>query len=357
MTRAGSGNIRVLVVDDSALARKILCDGLNECDGIEVVGAAHDPYEARDLIVKLDPDVITLDVEMPKMDGVEFLRRLMPQYPKPVVMVSSLTTRGGEIAMQALEAGAVDLVLKPTSQVERGLEAMLLELSTKVRIASTANVSEWKNRRPPKPRASPVASAGALAVTTDKVVVIGASTGGTEAIRAVLSGLPITCPGVVIVQHMPAVFTKIYADNLNKDLRLHVKQAESGDRVLAGRVFIAPGDLQMRITRSGGQYRLQCEDGPKVCGHRPSVEVLMQSAAKSLGSNAVGVMLTGMGRDGADGLLAMRKAGARTFAQDEATSVVFGMPREAHLNGGAERLVPLRDMAGTIMGALGKMAA
>lgn len=350
-----SRKIRVLVVDDSALVRKILVDGLSKAADLEVLGAARDPYEARDMIVQLKPDVLTLDVEMPKMDGVEFLRRLMPQYPLPVVMVSSLTSKGGQIAVDALGAGAVDLVLKPTTDLNRGLDAMMVELTTKIRIASVANVSAWKNR--------PIASVAAqkkitaLAVSTDKVIVIGASTGGTEAIRAIVTQLPVSCPGVVVVQHMPAGFTKIYADNLNRETRVQVKQADTGDRVLPGRVYIAPGDFQMRITRSGGQYKLYCEPGDKVCGHRPSVEVLMRSAAQHVGANAVGVMLTGMGRDGADGLLAMREAGARTFAQDEASSVVFGMPKEAFANGGAEKLVPLSDMANTILGAVSKMAA
>ncbi|MEE9386873.1 MAG: chemotaxis response regulator protein-glutamate methylesterase [Nannocystaceae bacterium] len=349
--------IRVLIVDDSALVRQILSDGLSKVDDIEIVGAARDPYEARDLIVQTNPDVITLDVEMPKMDGVEFLRRLMPQYPTPVVMVSSLTPKGAQIAVQALEAGAVDLVLKPTTNLRHGLKSMLVELTTKIRIAATANVSAWKNRGVRSGRAVARSSSGALAVSTDKVIVIGASTGGTEAIRSVISNLPITCPGVVIVQHMPVGFTKIYADSLNKEVRLHVKQAATGDRVLPGRVFIAAGDEHMRILRSGGHYLLRCEGGDKVCGHRPSVEVLMQSAAKCLGSNAIAVMLTGMGRDGADGMLAMRTAGARTFAQDEASCVVFGMPNEAHKNGGAEKLVPLGEIPARIMGALSKMAA
>ena len=344
--------IKVLVVDDSALVRSILADGLAKDPGIEVVGTAPDPYVARDKIVELRPDVLTLDVEMPRMDGVEFLRRLMPQYPLPVVMVSALTQRGKRITIEALEAGAVDFVTKPSTDVARGLTAMLDDLRHKVKEASRANVSHWKKDVYRRPSQGVVPGSRALAESTDKVVAIGASTGGTEAIKRVLARLPGATPGIVIVQHMPAGFTKTFADRLNDLCALDVKEASTGDRVRMGAALVAPGDKQMRVERSGGIYQVRCEDGEKVSGHRPSVDVLMNSVAESVGRNAVGVMLTGMGSDGAAGMLAMRKAGARTMAQDEASSVVFGMPKMAYEKGGAERLVALDDMASEIVKAL-----
>ncbi|MBN2802635.1 MAG: chemotaxis response regulator protein-glutamate methylesterase [Deltaproteobacteria bacterium] len=344
--------IKVLIVDDSAMVRQILKDGLSRDEGIEVVGAAPDVFAARDMIVRLKPDVLTLDVEMPKMDGVEFLRRLMPQYPIPVVMVSSLTVKGKKITMDALEAGAIDFVSKPTSDVARGLSGMLSELRTKIKIASTANVSHWKNKRVQK-AVRTVESSSSLAESTDKVIVIGASTGGTEAIREVIERFPRNTPGVVIVQHMPGGFTKVFSDRMNSLCQMEVKEAENDDRVLQGRVLIAPGgERQMTIVRSGGVYRVKLEEGEKVCGHRPSVEVLMQSAALSVGSNAIGVMLTGMGHDGADGMVAMRRAGARTLAQDEASCIVYGMPKEAYERGGAETLVPLNNIASHVISIL-----
>ncbi|MDY7001638.1 MAG: chemotaxis response regulator protein-glutamate methylesterase [Thermodesulfobacteriota bacterium] len=345
--------IRVLVVDDSALVRDILSQGLGADPGIEIVGVASDPYVARDKIVQLNPDLLTLDVEMPRMDGVEFLRKLMPQRPLPVVMVSALTERGKQITLDALEAGAVDFVTKPKSDVARGLNAMLMELRTKVKIASTANVAHWKHKRSGKPGSVSV-SAKALSESTDKVIAIGASTGGTEAIKEVITRFPMTMPGVVIVQHMPAGFTKMFSERMNGLCAMEVKEAEQGDRVMPGRVLIAPGGLHMSVKRSGGIYQINVKPGELVNGHCPSVEVLMQSVAEHVGANAVGVMLTGMGHDGADAMVAMRKAGARVIAQDEATSVVFGMPMEAHKRGGAERLVPLGDIAPAVTDLLGK---
>ena len=346
--------IKVLVVDDSAMVREILKNGLSADPGIEVVGVAADAFAARDKIVKLKPQVLTLDVEMPKMDGVEFLRRLMPQYPIPIVMVSSLTVKGKKITMDALEAGAVDFVSKPTTNVARGLSQMLIELRTKIKIASSANVAHWKNKRIQRPR-TVATGGGALAESTDKVIVIGASTGGTEAIREVLERLPRNAPGVVIVQHMPGGFTKVFSERMNSLCAMTVKEAEHDDKVMQGRVLIAPGgDRQMKIVRSGGIYRVALTRGEKVMGHCPSVEVLMQSAAISVGPNAVGVMLTGMGRDGSDGMVAMRNAGARNIAQDEASSVVFGMPKEAFARGGAEKLVPLPKIAEEIISLLSR---
>jgi len=288
---------------------------------------------------------------MPRMDGVEFLRRLMPQYPLPVVVVSALTKKGAAVTMEALEAGAVEVVAKPSVDVARGLSAMLAELREKVKAAAFANLDAWKASRRPVRRITG-AGARALAESTDKVIAIGASTGGTEAIRRIVSSFPPAAPGVVIVQHMPAGFTKHFAESLNRVCAMEVKEAESGDRVLPGRVLVAPGGKHMTVRRCGGVYQVECRPGENVCGHCPSVEVLFQSVAKYAGPNAVGVMLTGMGSDGAEGMLAMRRAGARTLAQDEATSVVFGMPKAAYERGGAECLVPLDAIPAVIMSFL-----
>lgn len=342
--------IKVLVVDDSALVREILARGLAMDRDIEVVGVASDPFIARDKIVRLKPDVLTLDVEMPRMDGVEFLRHLMPQYPLPVIVVSALTRKGAAITLAALEAGAVDVVVKPSADIARGLNVMLGELRNKVKIAALANVSAWKgNRESIKTIRS---DSRALAESTDKVIAIGASTGGTEAIRKILQSFTAAIPGVVVVQHMPVGFTKHFADSLNDLCAMEVKEAKTGDRVLPGRVLIAPGDRHMTVRRSGGSYLVDCRSGDKVCGHCPSVEVLFQSVAEFVGANAIGIMLTGMGSDGANGMVAMRRAGARTIAQDETTSVVFGMPKVAYELGGAECLAPLDVIPLTVMNLL-----
>jgi two-component system, chemotaxis family, protein-glutamate methylesterase/glutaminase len=340
--------IRVLIIDDSALVREILTEGLDKDPGIEVVGSAIDPYNARDKIVQLKPDVLSLDVEMPRMDGVEFLRKLMPQYPLPVVMVSALTEKGKQITFEALEAGAVDFVAKPKADLATGLKSMMLELRTKLAIASTANVSHWKNKKELL-QDKGVLKRRALSESTNKVIAIGASTGGTEAIREVVGRLPVTTPGVVIVQHMPAGFTRMFADRLNRTADMTVKEAESGDRIMNGRVLIAPGGKQMCVIRQGGEYRVSVQSGELVNGHCPSVEVLFKSVANSVGANCVGVMLTGMGRDGADAMKTMRDKGARCVAQDQASCVVFGMPQEAYASGGVERLVSLKNMAATIL--------
>lgn len=344
--------IRVLVVDDSALVRNILSQGLSIDPGIDVVGTASDPYIARDKIVELQPDVLTLDVEMPRMDGVAFLRKLMPQYPIPTIMVSSLTQRGKQITIDALEAGAIDFVSKPTSNVASGLNAMLMELRAKIKIASTANVSHWKGRRPLQAPQGARATSNALAESTDKVIAIGASTGGTEAIRQVVEEFPATTPGVVIVQHMPPGFTKMFSDRLNQLCKMQVKEAEDGDRIRSGLILVAPGGMQMKVVRSGGFYQVRCGGTDKVSGHCPSVDVMMHSVAQHVGANAIGAMLTGMGQDGAEGMLAMKSSGARCIAQDEATSVVFGMPKVAYEKGGAERLVPLGKVAPALLGLL-----
>jgi len=343
-------SIRVLIVDDSALVRTVLREELSKQPDLEIVAAVPDVYAARDRIVLDQPDVVTLDIEMPRMDGVEFLRRLMPQYPIPVVVVSALATAHAELTLQALDLGAVDFVTKPTSRLSTALRDMVDELAGKIRAASRVNVEKFRARNgtfvPVK------AASAALAKSTDKIIAMGASTGGTVALESVLQCLPADAPGIVVVQHMPPIFTKQFADRLNNIVSMDVKEAESGDRVYRGRVLIAPGEKQLRIVRSGGTYLVRCSDGEKVNGHRPSVGVLFESVAKYVGRNAVGVMLTGMGADGADGMVAMRHAGARTMAQDQATSVVFGMPREAYARGGAERLVPLPKIPQAIMDAV-----
>ena len=345
--------IRVLVVDDSALVRELLTAGLAKDPELEVVGSAANPYIARDKIVELRPDVLTLDVEMPRMDGVDFLRRLMPQYPIPVIMVSALTQKGAQITLEALEAGAIDFVTKPSTDVARGLNQMLADLRQKIKMAAKVDLSAWKNRAVRRESPGPVKVRTALSESTDKVIAIGASTGGTEAIRRVISAFPANMPGIVIVQHMPPGFTKHFSDNLNEICEMDVQEAKSGDRVMPGRVLIAPGGKHMTVRRSGGIYLVDCQEGENVNGHCPSVDVLFHSVARYVAGNAVGVILTGMGGDGADGLLAMRQAGARTIAQDEATCVVFGMPKVAIDRGGVEKIGPLDSIPQMIVSTLG----
>ncbi len=342
--------VKVLIVDDSALARNILSKGLGADPGIEVVGTAADVYIARDKIVFQKPDVITLDVEMPKMDGVEFLKRLMPQHPLPVIMVSALTAPGARTTLEAMEYGAVDFVLKPSSSFGSGLEDMIEELRSKVKTAAGVDVSKWKNIdfRTAEKKALPKVLVG----TTDKVLAIGASTGGTNAIREMVTRFPADMPGTVIVQHMPPKFTQMFAEKLNEVSNVQVREAKSSDRVVTGTVLIAPGGYHMEVVRSGGVYLVKCFEGEKVNGHCPSVEVLFQSVAKNVGPNGVGVILTGMGKDGAAALLEMRNMGARTIAQDEKTSIVFGMPGEAWKMGAAEKLVPLPDITSTVIGLI-----
>ncbi|MBU0517731.1 chemotaxis response regulator protein-glutamate methylesterase [bacterium] len=346
-----SKKTRVLIVDDSAMVRMILSKGLSQDPEIEVIGTAADPEIALRKLSQSKPDVMTLDVEMAKMDGVEFLRRLMPRFPIPVLMVSSLTERGGEITLDALDAGAVDFVTKPNIDIAYGLNEMLDDLRIKVKAVAKVDVSNYRKKcqqiTKPIPRAAKV-----LAKSTDKVIAIGASTGGTEAIRQVITQFPASTPGVVIVQHMPPGFTQMFADRLNDQSEMEVREAQNGDRVLVGRALIAPGDFHMKVKRIGGEYRVVCAKGEKVNGHRPSVEVLFDSVAEHVGSNAVGVVLTGMGGDGGQALLRMRQAGARTLAQDEATSVVFGMPKVAYECGGAERLIPIHSMSKSVLGLL-----
>ncbi len=338
--------IKVLVVDDSAVVRNILSSELSKAPGIEVVGTAMDPYVARDKIIKLKPDVVTLDVEMPRMDGLTFLRKLMRYYPIPVIVVSSLAPEGGEVALEALEIGAVDVVSKPGAAYTVGdLSAQLAE---KIKGAARADMSKLKSRaknaenEPPPARLS-------MTRTTEKVVAIGASTGGTEAIKAVLEKYPENCPGTMIVQHMPEQFTRSFAQRLNDLCASEVREAADGDRLTPGLVLIAPGNKHMVLRRSGAQYVARVKDGPYVYHQRPSVEVLFNSVARYAGRNAVGALLTGMGTDGAKGMKAMQDAGAETIAQDEKTSVVYGMPRAAVELGAASHILPLDRIAEKIV--------
>lgn len=327
-------SIRVLVVDDSAVVRKIFTEELSRDPDIEVVGTAPDPFVARDKIINLQPDVITLDVEMPRMDGITFLRKLMRHFPLPVIIVSSLTPRGGDLALEALSSGAVDVMCKPGGSYSVG--DMSLALIDKIKAASKAKVKAVHKQQAETPK-PPLT----LTRTTNKVIAIGASTGGTEALRVVLEQFPANAPGTLVVQHMPEHFTTSFAQRLDGLCAVEVKEATDGDAVVPGRVLIAPGNKHLTLRRSGALYYAQVKDGPLVCRHRPSVEVLFCSVAQNAGQNAIGVMLTGMGGDGANGMLQMRQAGAQTIAQDEASCVVFGMPKEAIKCGGVEFVDPL----------------
>jgi two-component system chemotaxis response regulator CheB len=350
--------IRVLIVDDSASVRQTLAEVLASDPEIEVLGIASDPFVAATRIAKEIPDVITLDVEMPRMDGITFLRKLMAQHPIPVVMCSSLLETGSETMMQALEAGAVDVILKPRIGVSAQLNEDRAHICEVVKGAAQARLG--RPRPPMRLRGAaangpaqkltadamlPPPVTGAMARTTEAVVCIGASTGGTESLREVLEVMPADSPGIVIVQHMPERFTAAFARRLDSLCQMEVKEAENGDTVLRGRVLIAPGNLHTMLERSGARYYVSVKEGPLVTRHRPSVDVLFRSAARAAGANAVGVIMTGMGDDGARGLEEMKGAGAVTLAQDEATSIVFGMPKEAIARGCVDRIVPLHQLA------------
>lgn len=335
--------IRVLIVDDSATARAVLTDILKEDPSIEVVATASDAYIARDKIVELKPDVVCLDVEMPRMDGITFLKKLMHYMPVPVVMVSSLTQSGAKTTLEALEAGAVDFVAKPHSYIYDGKDEMKDELISKIKVASKAKVIKRELKVPVQ------ANMSSLAETTNKIVAIGASTGGTEALKDVLMGLPRNAPGIVIVQHMPANFTAAFAQRLNTLCAMEVKEAKNGDSITPGVVLVAPGDYHMVVRRSGARYYVEIGSGEKVSGHRPSADVLFNSVAKIAGSNAIGVILTGMGSDGAKGLLAMKNSGADTIGQDEASCVVYGMPKIANDIGAVKKQVPLSKIANSML--------
>jgi len=344
--------IRVLVVDDSAVARNILVQGLHKYPFIEIVGSAQDPYVAKDKILQLNPDVMTLDVEMPRMDGLTFLKKIMEYRPMPVIMVSSLTRSGCDLTISCLETGAVDFITKPEIDVADGIEKMLNTLAEKIKFAAKVKVNKRGlsgNTASPAPLLS-----SALIETTNKILAIGASTGGTEAIKAVLTRMPADAPGIVITQHMPEKFTKSFADRLNNLCQIEVREAKSGDSIIPGLALIAPGNYHMTIKRSGARYYVETHQEPQVNGHRPSVDVMFESVAKYVGNNAVGVIMTGMGADGARGLLTMMENGARTIAQDEESCVVFGMPKEAIVLGAAEKIVSLERIAEEIFRLLEK---
>jgi len=344
--------IRVLCVDDSALVRGLMTEIINSHADMEVVAVAPDPLVARELIKQHNPDVLTLDVEMPRMDGLDFLEKLMRLRPMPVVMVSSLTERGGETTLRALELGAIDFVTKPKLGIRDGLLEYAELIADKIRAAARARLrpSAAVAPAPPQRLQRPFAS-------SEKLVIVGASTGGTEAIREVLYPLPPDSPAILVTQHMPAGFTRSFAQRLDALCAVTVREASHGERVLPGHVYLAPGgETHMKLGRSGANYIIELEASEPVNRHRPSVDVLFRSAAEAAGANAIGVILTGMGKDGAAGLLAMRQAGAHTLAQDEASCVVFGMPREAIAVGAAAEIVPLAGMSERILARLGDRA-
>ncbi len=345
-----SRKIRVIVVDDSALVRSLLSEIINRQRDMECIGTANDPLVAREMIRELNPDVITLDVEMPRMDGIDFLGRLMRLRPMPVVMISTLTERGAEVTMKALELGAIDFVAKPRVGLASGLNDLAAQIVDKIRVAAVAQV-----RRAPLRDAAPAgggaahapASASALLgrLSTEKLICIGASTGGTEAIKEVLVQMPADSPAIVITQHMPPGFTTSFAARLNGLCQITVKEAVNGERILPGHAYIAPGGTQFHVARSGANYVAVVDDGPPVNRHKPSVEVLFKSAAAVVGRNAFGIMLTGMGNDGAAAMREMKDAGSYNYVQDEATCIVFGMPREAIAHGAADEVLPLGQIA------------
>jgi two-component system chemotaxis response regulator CheB len=352
---------RVLIIDDSALVRSLLTEIVNRQPDMEAVGAAPDPLVAREMIRALNPDVLTLDIEMPKMDGLDFLERLMRLRPTPVVMVSTLTAKGAEATFKALELGAIDFVAKPRLGIASGLQDLAADICDKIRVASKARLN--RHVQPPAPRGPDEEShakggpARYSRVSTEKLIAIGASTGGTEAIREVLTRLSADSPAVLITQHMPPGFTRSFAARLDSLCRMTVSEAQHGERVLPGHAYIAPGDRHMKLDRSGANYLIALDEGPPVNRHRPSVEVLFRSVAQLAGQNALGVMLTGMGRDGAAAMLEMKNAGSYNIAQDEASCVVFGMPKEAIAAGAVDEVLPVSRIAETLQSRLAEMGA
>jgi two-component system chemotaxis response regulator CheB len=350
--------IRVLVVDDSAVVRQTMEEVLSSDRGIEVMATASDPFIAAEKILREVPDVITLDVEMPRMDGITFLQKIMSQHPIPVVICSSLTEGGSETALKALEYGAVEIITKPRLGTRQFLEESKVRICDAVKAAAAARIARIS---PDAPRVVPKYSAdvilaklgsSAMARTTEKVVVVGASTGGTEALRDFLEAMPLDAPGIVVVQHMPEHFTRAFAARLDGICRISVKEAENNDTILRGRALIAPGNHHLLLKRSGARYYIEIKDGPLVSRHRPSVDVLFRSAARYAGKNCIGVIMTGMGDDGARGMLEMKEAGAFTVAQDEDSCVVFGMPRKAIELGAVDRVAPLKNLPQVVLNAL-----
>ena len=359
-----SRKIRVIVVDDSALVRSLLAEIINRQHDMECIGTANDPLIAREMIRETNPDVITLDVEMPRMDGIDFLGRLMRLRPMPVVMISTLTERGAEVTMRALELGAVDFVAKPRVGLSSGLTELATQIVDKIRVAAVAHVRRAPARNPAAP-VHPAGATGSAAavvpvssttllgrVSTEKLICIGASTGGTEAIREVLVQMPADSPAIVITQHMPPGFTTSFAARLNGLCKITVKEAVHGERILPGHAYIAPGGTQFHVARSGANYVAVVDDGPPVNRHKPSVEVLFKSAAAVVGRNAYGIMLTGMGNDGAAAMREMKNAGSYNYVQDEASCIVFGMPREAIAHGAADEVLPLMQIAPALIARL-----
>jgi len=349
----GAAKIRVLIVDDSAVVRQTLSEVLASDPELEVTGTASDPFVAAERIREQVPDVITLDIEMPRMDGLTFLQKIMSQHPIPVVICSSLAEEGTQSSLKALDYGAVDVIAKPRLGSKQFLEDSRIILCQAVKAAAGARLQILRQTRKVEPKLTADAilspATHAMAETTEKIVAIGASTGGTEALKVLLEKLPADAPGIVIVQHMPELFTRAFANRLNTLCSITVKEADSNDTVLRGHALIAPGNHHMLLKRSGARYYVEIKEGPLVCRHRPSVDVLFRSAARYAGQNAVGVILTGMGDDGARGMLEMKQAGAMTIAQDEATCVVFGMPNEAIKRHAVDRVLPLESVAGAIV--------
>lgn len=347
--------IKVLIVDDSAVVRQTMSELLGSDPEIEVLATAPDPYIAANKINEEIPDVITLDIEMPKMDGLTFLHKIMTQHPIPVVICSSLTEKGSASALKALELGAVDIITKPKLGTRQFLEESKIHICDIVKAAAGVNKQKLRIQNfevQPKLTADviiPKPASNAMIQTTEKVIVVGASTGGTEAIKLFLESMPLDAPGIVIVQHMPEGFTSAFSKRLDGTCRISVKEAETGDSVIRGRALIAPGNHHMLLKRSGARYFVEIKDGPLVSRHRPSVDVLFRSAARYAGKNAVGVIMTGMGDDGAKGMLEMKNAGAKTLAQDEKSCVVFGMPNEAIKLGGVDKILPLDKIAGSVL--------
>ena len=352
---ARNRKVKVLVVDDSAVVRQVLSQILSDDPGLEVVGVAADPFIAMRKIELVHPDVMTLDVEMPRMDGLTFLRLIMTRSPMPVVMCSAVTEKGCSATLRALEYGAVDIIQKPRVGVKGFLEDSRILLCDTVKAAARARVKPYRGvdlrEVPPKLTADAVLakpSAAGKVAETEKVVVVGASTGGTDAVRVFLEAFPTSAPGIVIVQHMPEHFTRAFAKRLDQTCRLQVREAEDGDPVRAGTALVAPGNCHTLLQRSGGRYFVEVKEGPLVSRHRPSVDVLFRSAASSAGGNAIGIIMTGMGDDGSHGMLEMRQAGALTIAQDESSCVVFGMPKEAIRLGAVSRILPLQSIAAMV---------
>ncbi|AHM60143.1 response regulator receiver modulated CheB methylesterase [Flammeovirgaceae bacterium 311] len=349
--------IKVFIIDDSALMRQVLSDILQADPQIQIIGTAADPFIAAKKLAEEAPDVITLDIEMPRMDGLTFLRKLMAQHPVPVVVISSLTARGSESALRALEYGAVEVMKKPDMLRGQEMEEVRVRLIDSIKAAKSSRIkrrSVLATANVPEPKLSADAvlaagSRGSMLRTTEKVVAVGASTGGTEALRVFLTSLPLDSPGILIVQHMPEMFTKSFAKRLDELCKISVKEAENGDTVIRGRALIAPGNKHMLLKRSGARYYVEVVDGPLVNRHRPSVDVLFRSVASYAGRNSLGVIMTGMGDDGARGLLEMKQAGAFTIAQDEKSCVVFGMPKEAIKHGGVDKVLSLELISSSVM--------